>query len=247
MRGPRVLDPIRGRIFAVGDIHGCPGELEVLLQHLRGAQRLSGDDLLVFVGDYVDRGEGSREVIQQLVKLQELFPATVFLRGNHDDMFLSYLGLGGARGSAYLDNGGVQCLRSYGVAAPYHQQEARLRVPGDHLSFLSQLEYAVIAGDYLFCHAGINPLRDIYTQIPDDLLWIRDEFLERRHFLEKTVIFGHTPYQEAIFMLPHKIGIDTGLVYGNKLTCIELPSMALHQVNSGTKQVVRTVFDKGAQ
>src|SRR6185369_15498963 len=100
-------------VFAIGDLHGCPEELEVLLQHLGAGTA----DTLVFLGDYVDRGPKVRTLVDRLLRLGREAPATIFLRGNHEDMLLAYLGLPGRHASAYLANGGSATLASYGVPA----------------------------------------------------------------------------------------------------------------------------------
>ena len=124
--------------YAIGDLHGCPEELDVLLEALD----LQHDDALVFLGDYVDRGPGVRTLIDRLLAIRTARPATVFLRGNHEDMLLSFLGLGGHYGDAYLANGGRATLRSYGVPeGELHRGGGRWRqAVGTGLARFGQLE-----------------------------------------------------------------------------------------------------------
>src|SRR6185295_17593571 len=96
-----------------------------------------------------------------------------------------------------------------------------------------------VVDPYVFVHAGISPLHSLEEQREEDLLWIRDEFIRNRHRLAKTVIFGHTPQREVLWHLPYKIGLDTGCVYGNKLSCLDLTSGVLLQVDRDTCAVTR--------
>ncbi|RIL06403.1 MAG: serine/threonine protein phosphatase [Proteobacteria bacterium] len=230
------------RFFVVGDIHGCPEELAILVQHLEKNEGLSQSDGLLFIGDYVDRGPGSKDVIDFLIGLRAGYPDAIFLKGNHEDMLLSFLGYPGREGMAYLQNGGAECVTSYGIEAGRAKQTTREelapKVPAEHVQFLRALESYVLTPDFVFAHAGLNPLRDLKHQVDEDLFWIRDEFISNLHYFRKTVVFGHTPYENVLFNLPYKIGIDTGLVYGNKLSCLEVVGHKLLQVPRGKKEVI---------
>ncbi len=223
-----------GRLFVVGDIHACPAELEVLIRSLS----LSRGDLLVFLGDYVDRGPGAREVIDFLLGLQDTGEAeTVFLKGNHEDMFLAYMGYAGHYGEAFLFNGGSTTLESYGLPPYIEASEIASRLPPSHLCFLRNLKTFYPVGDFLCVHAGVDPLRPLEKQEEEVLLWIRQEFILHPHPFPYTIIFGHTPQREVFFDLPYKVGIDTGLVYGGKLSCLELSEKKLFQVHRGSYRV----------
>jgi serine/threonine protein phosphatase 1 len=162
----------------------------------------------------------------------------VFLRGNHEDMFLAYLGEEeGGHGDAFLFNGGRATLASYGIRSP--QRELRERLPEAHLEFLRALRLWYLKEPFLFVHAGISPLRSLEEQRKEDLLWIREEFIRNRHRLPYTVVFGHTPQREVFWQLPFKIGLDTGCVYGNKLSCLDFTSRSLLQVERGSASVRR--------
>lgn len=225
-----------GRVLVVGDIHGCRQELELMLADLAAGP----DDTLVFLGDYVDRGPDVRGVVQRLVELKAEGPArTVFLRGNHEDMLLSYLGRGGHYGEAFLGNGGDATVRSYGVAGLPSPERFEQALPPAHLEFLSNTTFLHVESDYLMVHAGLRPGRPLARQSPHDLLWIRDDFIARPHDFRKTVIFGHTPMREVLEDLPYKIGIDTGCVYGGMLTALELPQLTVHAVRCGAASVER--------
>jgi serine/threonine protein phosphatase 1 len=195
---------------------------------------LGQGDTMVFVGDYVDRGPAARDVIELLLELRQGAADYVFLKGNHEDMMLSFLGLPGHYGESFLFNGGVPTLESYGVPEP---EQALERIPSAHVDFLKALGTSYLHPPYLFVHAGICPLRQLEEQTVEDMLWIRQEFIFNPHRLLATVVFGHTPMRAVMVDLPYKLGIDTGLVYGGKLTCIEFNEGVLYQVARGSRQV----------
>ena len=227
-----------GRLFAIGDIHGCHEELEVLLDAIAAV----AGDKIVFVGDYVDRGPGSRGVVDRLLSLAaQPDLECVFLKGNHEDMLLSYLGEDGSHGDVFLRNGGRATLTSYGLDIGRSAEDLLAGMPAEHMAFFRSLRLHEVDPPFLFVHAGISPLRSLADQVPDDLLWIREEFIRNRHRLPYTVVFGHTPNREVLWHLPFKIGLDTGCVYGNKLSCLELREGALVQVRKGSRRAEHTV------
>ena len=228
------------KCYVVGDVHGCLSELASLVESLP----LERGDTLVFLGDYVDRGPDSKGVIDYLAALHGNDEhKTVFLRGNHEDMMLSYMGLSGHHGDAFLLNGGLDTLASYGVAAPTASPGAadghRLlaALPPEHVEFLVRLDPWYFVDGFLCVHAGINPGRPWDEQIGEELIWIRHEFIVNPHTLPQTVLFGHTPMREVFFNLPYKIGLDTGLVYGNALSCLEVTGRTLYQIRNGAREV----------
>jgi len=232
--------------YVIGDIHGCLDELVYLIDQLP----LEQADRLIFLGDYIDRGPNSQGVVSYLIKMQEQSSRElVFLKGNHEDMFLAYLGLPGQYGDMFLYNGGQATLDSYGVSpAGLSAAEILRRIPSDHIEFLKHLRLYYLENPYLCVHAGINPLKSLENQTPDELLWIRNEFIDNPHKLPYTIIFGHTPQKEILFRLPYKIGLDTGVVYGNKLSCIELGEKVLYQIGRRQSRVTRTLIkDKWKQ
>jgi diadenosine tetraphosphatase ApaH/serine/threonine PP2A family protein phosphatase len=221
-----------GSLFAVGDVHGCLRELEALL----GALPLQPQDTLVFLGDYIDRGPSSSAVVERLCGLRRERPDTVFLRGNHEDMCLAFLGRDGRHGAAFMGNGGDRTAASYGVAADDAAALERA-MPAAHLHFIEATRASYEHGRYLCVHAGVRPDVPLAEQETSDLLWIRTEFLQTCHGLDRTVVFGHTPLEHVLIDLPHKIGIDTGCVYGGCLTAAELPAGRLYQVARGQTRV----------
>jgi len=221
-----------GRLFAIGDIHGCVDELAAMV---RAISPVHGD-IVVFVGDYIDRGPAARDVIDFLLELREGAGEFVFLKGNHEDMMLAFLGLPGHYGESFLLNGGLSTLESYGIPEAALGRAIEL-VPASHLDFLKKLATSYLHPPYLFVHAGISPFRQLEEQSVEDMLWIRQEFIFSPHRLDATVIFGHTPLRAVMMDLPYKLGIDTGLVYGGKLSCVEFNEGVLYQVGRGSRQV----------
>jgi len=231
-----ISDPV-GRLYAVGDIHGCANEVGTLLEFLENDQKISNDDSVVFVGDYIDRGPNSKQVVDLLLEYRKRYPNTYFLKGNHEDMFLDYLGLQGRLGEGYLGNGGRECLQSYDIAVRTSPDIVAQLLPVEHLEFYTTLQRGLIHPRFLFVHAGIDPNVALELQEDEDLYWIREQFIDFSHDIPQTVIFGHTPFVRVFFDLPFKIGLDTGLVYGNKLSMIELKEGILFQIARGSSEV----------
>jgi serine/threonine protein phosphatase 1 len=222
----------------IGDIHGCLDELRYLVEALP----LARGDRLIFLGDYIDRGPNSSGVVSYLIQAQERLNENklVFLKGNHEDMLLSFLGLGGQHGDMFLINGGKATLTSYGrhdeKPAP---REALGAIPPDHLNFYQDLQNYYLTEPFLCVHAGVHPLKTLNEQTEEDFFWIRNQFIFSSHVLPYTVLFGHTPQRSVFYDLPYKVGLDTGLVYGNMLTCLEVDEKVLYQISRGRKRVNR--------
>ena len=222
--------------FVIGDIHGCCDEL----RHLIGALPIGPDDEVIFLGDYIDRGPDSRAVISFLIELKDRLRENrlVFLKGNHEDMLLSYLELSGQYGKMFLLNGGNATVESYGIAAENSSpDQLAAAMPPDHLAFYQALESYYVTEPYFCVHAGVNPFKTLAEQSDEELLWIRHPFLYSSHRLPYTVLFGHTPQRSVLYDLPYKIGLDTGLVYGNMLTCLDTAQRHPYQISRGKKRV----------
>ena len=204
------------RIYAIGDIHGCYGKLLSLMDRI---DIHWSRDTLVLMGDYIDRGPGSYEVLEFLIDLKKKHPETIFLKGNHEAMFLDFLS--GISTLTFLYNGGQRTLDSY---SRHHSGDRHLSVPKEHLDFLNSLVLCHQTEDYIFVHAGVRFGIPMDRQESQDLLWIREPFISEPNDFKKTVVFGHTPFPEPLVQ-PGKIGIDTGAVYGNRLTCVRLPDI----------------------
>jgi serine/threonine protein phosphatase 1 len=223
----RIADGVR--IYAIGDVHGCNTILQHLLvlidEHL--ARFPARRPVLVFLGDYVDRGSGSRQAIDQLISLQERQEA-IFLKGNHESYLLAFLKQPAIL-SKWIQFGGLDTLRSYGLSPGNHfdpkEQEylaAALRLELDktgHLQFLDQLQTSFVYGDFFFVHAGVRPGIPLEQQSEEDLLWIREDFLLYGGDFGKIVVHGHTPVPEPE-VCANRINIDTGAYATGRMTCL---------------------------
>nr|HID59061.1 serine/threonine protein phosphatase [Desulfobacterales bacterium] len=209
------------RIFAIGDIHGCFDKLVALMELIDIDFKC---DTLLFLGDYIDRGRDSKRVVEFMISLREKNPNTIFLKGNHEGMFLDYLNQ--IDRFTFLYNGGRQTLDSY-LRDPNRSKEGL--IPLSHLRFFQSLHLYHETDDYIFVHAGLKEGVRLEDQDEKDLLWIRGDFINSDFDFGKLVIFGHTPFKRPLVQ-KNKIGIDTGAVYGNRLTCLELPAMRFYSV-----------------
>jgi serine/threonine protein phosphatase 1 len=209
------------RMFAVGDIHGCLDKLVSLMDIIDVDLK---KETLVFMGDYIDRGPHSKEVVDYLIDVARGGNRVIFLKGNHELMLQNYLS--GEDKLSFLYNGGEATLRSYMKAGGLN--EANL-IPPEHLEFFDNLRLYYETENYIFVHGGLKANIPLEHQDEWDMLWLRDEFIYSDFDFGKLVIFGHTPFREPL-ILDNKIGIDTGAVYGNKLTCVELSAMKFFSV-----------------
>ena len=205
-----------GKIFAIGDIHGSIDRLQDLMQKIPID---FADDTLLFIGDYIDRGPGSVEVVEYLMDLKKRVPGIILLKGNHEDMLEKYLD--GTDRFTYLLNGGQNTLDSY--LSKTHRSDS-FPIPAEHIDFFKSLRLYYETEAYIFVHAGLRPKIPLASQKTEDLLWIRDKFIYSKYNFGKPVVFGHTPLEKPL-VEPNKIGIDTGAVYGNALTCVQLPDV----------------------
>lgn len=213
-----------GKIFAIGDIHGCISHLDRLVAQLDMDEE---EDTLVFVGDYIDRGLDPKGVIDYIIDIRKNIRNVVCLLGNHEEMFLNYC-LDGRDEDLYMSNGGMDTLASYGFS---RRGTGELILPPSHREFFAGLRTYHETDDYIFVHAGLRPGIPLDQQDRNDLLWIRFEFIKSRYDFGKTVIYGHTPVSlDKPLIDKNKVNIDTGAVYGGRLTCIELPEMKIYQV-----------------
>ena len=222
--------PAETRLYVVGDVHGRIDLLDALAKKI-------GDDLsrgqfefaaTVFLGDYIDRGPRSAQVVERLAN--DDFPTSVIaLRGNHEAEFLDFL-----QDASVLENwrryGGLETLVSYGVDVSaamcgkgydLAQRELARKLPAHHLEFLRRTFLSYSCADYFFCHAGVRPGVPLSEQNAQDLLWIRQAFTNYRGPIEKVVVHGHTAV-EAPEILPNRIAIDTGAYATGLLTCLIL-------------------------
>jgi len=222
------------QIYAIGDVHGRADLLRDLLETVRAdadARRGDQPPLIIFLGDYVDRGADSAGVVEQILELKRDARFQVrALKGNHEQALLRFLDEA-TFGPVWAQHGGVATLQSYGVEPPentldpdaWEPARARLEalVPSSHRLFYCGLELAIVLGDFAFVHAGVRPGVPLERQSETDLLWIRGEFLRAPGPFGKIIVHGHTPRRE-VQITKHRMGIDTGAYYSGILTALRL-------------------------
>ena len=219
----------RQQIYAIGDIHGRLDLLDRAIESIhRDIVKRGPPELIVTLGDYVDRGPQSRDVLERLVG--NPFPTPFLsLKGNHEEMMMDFLD-DAAGGSFWAQNGGLETLRSYGIptkgllhGASFAEAAKQLRaeMPASHLEFLKSLRPSYAHGNYFFCHAGVRPSVSLDCQSEDDLLWIREPFLASKANFGRIVVHGHTPTAEPE-VRANRINIDTGAFMSGRLTCVAL-------------------------
>ncbi|MBX9616940.1 MAG: metallophosphoesterase [Caulobacteraceae bacterium] len=220
-------------IWAVGDIHGREDLSDPLIDAIEAdlSATSASRKVLIFLGDHVDRGSGSRAVLDRLVRLagQPGLEAR-FIRGNHEDRMEAFLE-DPRVGPSWCDYGGRDTLMSYGVNPPTMRGDAEAwaetsralaeALPESHRILLSRQEYSVSIGDYFFTHAGARPGVALSHQSPEDLMWIRQAFLDHAAPFEQVVVHGHTPTEQVISD-NRRIGVDTGAYATNILSAVRL-------------------------
>jgi len=238
VRIPAAL-PAGVRIYAIGDIHGRADLLRSALEQINSdyTRNPAERPILVFLGDYIDRGPSSKEVLDILVRCKANIES-VFLKGNHETFVSAFL-----QDPMALDSwrtcGGLETLHSYGLRPtlqPDMQERIDLAVqfattlPDDHRAFLGSLQPWFQCGDVLFVHAGIRPNIPIAHQNESDFLWIREEFLNFTGPFEAFVVHGHTPVR-APDVRTNRLNIDTGAFVTGRLTCVAIEGSAVRQIS----------------
>ncbi len=208
----------------MGDLHGRYDLLQKVLQNVLPA---AGTARLVFLGDYIDRGPNSAQLIDKLINLKQTHPNSIMLMGNHERALLKLLDNPGAHYWAdnFLLNGGQATLDSYGLTL----SQVR-KIPPRHKQFLRSLPLYWQEEKFLFVHAGLRPGVPLHSQTPQDLLTIREPFYNSNYRFHPKVVFGHTVFPEPR-LKKYSLGIDTGAVYGQYLTCVLLPQMRFFKIN----------------
>ena len=237
------------RAYAIGDVHGRNDLLCKLLSQIQehAANASSAEKILVLLGDYVDRGPTSKAVIDTLLGLDWPGWKFVFLRGNHDQAVLDFLADANFY-RAWRSYGAPETLLSYGIMPPRFDRESEFAkardelasaIPQSHLDFLQALQLLHVEDDYVFAHAGIKPGIPIEEQVAEDLLWIRDEFLNCRRELPKKVVHGHTPTEKPV-IAKNRIGVDTGAHATHCLTAavLEEESCIFLQTIAATREEI---------
>lgn len=204
-------------IYAVGDVHGRADLLRQMVDFIADeAERTGREPAVIMLGDLVDRGPDSQGVLDCVIAVLDRWPASRLCLGNHDAFFLSFLDDrpdAPAITDTWLDQGGDETLRSYGLARG-KLSDFRLRILEEHprhLTLLQDASLMEVVPDFVFVHAGIDPHRPLAAQNRDDLVWIRAPFLQHVGRLERIVVHGHTPQKP---LRPHvtenRISLDTG-------------------------------------
>jgi serine/threonine protein phosphatase 1 len=236
------------RVYCVGDIHGRDDLFKDMAEHVSADMKDRSFDraLTVFLGDYVDRGHGSRRIVEQLASGEWPTPITA-LAGNHEDLLMAFLE-NAAILTVWRSLGGLETLHSYGVDVAWNkakrdfgavQTAFAARFPEHHKRFLESLEVSTYIGDYFFCHAGVRPSVPFDRQKRDDLLNIRDPFLSSEVEHGKLVVHGHTPSVNPEIR-PNRIGIDTAAFATGRLTCLVLEKERQWFLQAGGNTVVPT-------
>ena len=209
-------------LFVIGDIHGCASELKTLLNKLP----LHPYSTVVFLGDYIDRGPQSREVVESILKLSA-FCNVVTLTGNHEAMLGDFLIDPSSQGAGmFIYNGGGATLASYA------DEHGNYEIPDHHLAFFDRLKLSFETPGFFFVHAGVPdvPLAELDQQKHrKEMLWVRRSFHRSQFNWGKVIVHGHSPVSE-VHLGERRINVDTGCVYEQVLTALELPSRKIYSV-----------------
>lgn len=219
-------------VYAIGDIHGRLDLLERIEAAIMADITATPIEkpLICYLGDYIDRGPHSAQVIDRLCSHTKDGIQRLFLKGNHEDRMIAFLTDPAPNGPSWIKFGGREALESYGIAVPTEPSDsdwAKLRdqlanaLPERHHRFLSNLQPGIWWRGYLLVHAGLDPERPVTAQALHDLLWIREPFLSSECDWGFKVVHGHVISEQPVFR-PNRIGIDTGAYRSGHLTCLVL-------------------------
>ena len=221
-------------LFSIGDIHGCLKELVSLQKKILQYPGFKKEnDLIIYLGDYIDRGSHSKGVIQQILKLQKENIKSIFLMGNHEQIMFDFLFNKVNNLKLWINLGADKTFKSYdielakfikdGFESPDIENLRKLFaevMPKEHQDFFKSLELSYSTGKYLFVHAGIDPNKDLKDQDKMDFLWSRsDQFFDKNFKFKQIIVHGHTPEKEVV-NFPYRINIDTGCFFSGKLSCV---------------------------
>ncbi|QNM83190.1 serine/threonine protein phosphatase [Sphingomonas sabuli] len=240
--------PRKHRAYAVGDVHGCLSLLDRLLEAIEAeiARDTPRKASIVFLGDLIDRGPHSAQVVERLRTYRPPGASAHFIMGNHEEVMLKVLEGDVELLASWLRFGGKETLQSYGLDAAQLAGEPdaamidriRAAVPASHRNFLGGFADSISFGDYLFVHAGIRPGIDIAEQAQSDLRWIRDPFLQDERDHGTLVVHGHTISRE-VDVASNRIGIDTGAYNSGTLTALALDGRRRWLVQTGKDGIHR--------
>ena len=234
------------QIFAVGDIHGCKDLLDIIHKKIEIATtRKSGKKLIIYLGDYIDRGPDIKGTIDTLINFNLPNVEKIFLLGNHEQMLLDVLEEKNNSLYNWISNSGLETIESYGEdLSKYIDENLELTfekkivtkikkfLPKAHFNFFNNLKLYHIWNNYLFVHAGINPNLSIEKQQKETLIWTREKsFLDPLMTYDKIVVHGHTA-KENIEKFPYRINLDTGSFYSGKLSCLLIENKQLSFIDT---------------
>jgi serine/threonine protein phosphatase 1 len=230
-----------GRVgYAVGDVHGRVDLLHMLITQLeeRAVQDTgaAGPPVVIFLGDYVDRGPSSKAVIDLLLTGRPLGCEVRYLRGNHEQLMLAFMDNPIAN-RGWVLQGGAETMLSYGVQPPRlidrdeavwlaAAEELRAKIPQAHHDFFARLERYIALGDYAFVHAGVDPARTLEDQTDEDLYWSRERFIASKRRFSHRVVHGHTPVDRP-YADERRIAVDTGAYATGTLTAARFEGEAV--------------------
>ena len=224
-------EPAKGYAYVIGDIHGCYDELCELLSLIEKDAKSLEDEpkYVVFLGDLMDRGPKSNEVIELLRTFSPDYATPIFLMGNHEEVYLKVLSGSESALKSWFGFGGRACVRSYGVSnlgeILINPESLLLRiqqaVPQSHIDFIESFDETFQFGPYLCVHAGIKPRVAIEKQSTRDMRWIRKEFMDYKKQHPFIIVHGHTIVEKADIR-PNRIAVDTGTYEGGPLTAVRL-------------------------
>ncbi len=234
------------RVYAIGDIHGHADLLDALLARImRDSEKLGPlPTYLVLLGDLIDRGPQSAQVIERAMAMARDNPLARFVKGNHEELFLMAAKGDSCAASYFRRYGGTETLASYGLdpsecLAMDDEDIARWmlsHVPRAHVDFLDDFPDSVTIGDYFFVHAGVKPLVPLDAQHSGDLRWIREEFLDHPDPHEKMIVHGHSITPD-VDERHNRIGIDTGAFRSGRLTAIGLQGRERWYLQTGPQDL----------
>ncbi len=219
------------RLYAIGDVHGCLIEMVELLKKIEADHnsRVVKKCSIVFLGDLIDRGPSSKQVIDYLINYKPSFADIYVIIGNHEEMFLRAMGDESRLIPQWLKYGGNSCVKSYEIdiedlqdLAPEKMRERILeKIPDTHFDFFDNLLESIQFGDYYLVHAGVDPAKKISNQNTHDMRWIREPFLSYKKALECVIVHGHT-IEDTVTLRKHRIGVDTGAHKTGILSAVRL-------------------------
>lgn len=226
-------------VYAVGDVHGCLTQLIEMERIIaEDARDLDGDAWLVTVGDHIDRGPASREVVAHVMGPARSGLRRFALLGNHEAMLLDFMRDPIAHGY-WLEEGGIETLASYGIVLTDGSRQSVLEAlrafPEEHRAFIEALPIYLSLPGWLFVHAGIRPGLPLALQSDDDLVWIREPFLTSQLTGGLRIVHGHTPGRDVV-VTPHRIDIDTHCFHSGVLSAVRVTPDGRTKVFSVTGQ-----------